>query len=69
MPRDADGRMATLNLIRVRESFSVFFGECKFRGSEGLAEQRYHFVLSGTTQGPPHETKDLEIAQESLRYS
>ena len=45
------------------------FGECKFRGSEGLAEQRYHFVLRGTTQGPPQETKDLEFAQESLRYS
>ena len=45
------------------------FGECKFRGSEGLAEQRYHFVLRGTTQGPPQETKDLEFAEESLRYS
>ena len=45
------------------------FGTCKFRGSEGLAEQRYHFVLRGNTQGPPQETKDLEFAQESLRYS
>ena len=39
------------------------FGECKFRGSEGSAEQRYHFVLRGTTQEPPQETKDLEFAQ------
>ena len=45
-----------------------FLGECKFCGIEGLAEQRYHFVLRGTTQGPPQETKDLEIAQESLQY-
>ena len=36
------------------------FGECKFRGSEDLAEQRYCFVLRGTTQGPAQETKDLE---------
>ena len=45
------------------------FGECKFRGVEGLAEQRYRFVLRGTTQGPPQETKGLEVAQESLRNS
>ena len=45
------------------------FDECKFRGSESLAEQRHHFVLRGTTQGPPQETKDLEVAEESLRYS
>ena len=44
------------------------FGECKLRGFEGLAEQRYRFVLRGTTQGPPQETKDLEVAQESLRF-
>ena len=45
------------------------FDKCKFRESVGLAEQRYHFVLRGTTQGSPQETKDLEFAQESLRYS
>ena len=48
---------------------ACFFGECKFHGSEGLAEQRYHFVLRGTAQGPPQETNILEFAQESLRYS
>ena len=38
------------------------FGECQFRGFEGLAEQRCHFVPRGTTKGPPQETKDLEFA-------
>lgn len=45
------------------------FGECKLRGFEGLAEQTYRFVLRGTAQGPPQETKDLEFVEESLRYS
>ena len=39
------------------------FGECKFRGFEGSAEQRYHFVLRGNAQGPPQVTKDLEFAK------
>ena len=39
---------------------SVFIWECEFRGPEGPAEQRFRFVLRGTTQGPPQETKDLE---------
>ena len=45
------------------------FGECKVRGFEGWVEQKYHFVLRDNAEGPPQETKDLEFAQESVRYS
>ena len=69
VPGDVDCRVAALNLIRVRDPLQRVSGECKFRGFEGLAEQRYHFVLRGYTQGAPQETKDVEFAQESVRYS
>ena len=43
------------------------FGECKFRGFEGLAEQRYHFVLRGPTWYHPRTSAGNERSGDCSR--
>ena len=49
--RDVDGQVVlwTSSVSEIPSACS--FGECKFHGFEGSAEQKYHFFLHGTTQG------------------
>ena len=42
---------------RQRSLQRVLLANASFADLKGLAEQRYHFVLRGTTQGPPQSKR------------